>query len=348
MGCCMSKNLPPEHALIDNTLKKDHSLNTAISKILLLGPGESGKSTLFKQMTSIYGKGYTDEDRKGYREAVYVNVMTSVKSMSDYYDSGTDMKELKQTIGEAADSARQILLKAGDFTLDLVPQLQTFWADPAIQEVHALGARYHLNESSAYFFEQLDTIGKPDYVPTFQDIVRCRIRTTGIVELEFLVEKHIFKLFDMGGQRNERKKWIHCFENVTAVIFVAALSSYDQFLIEDEKVNRITEAINLFDDICNGKWFRKTAMILFLNKKDLFQDKIKKLPIITAFPEYTGKNEYTDTSEFIQKKFEERNRQKKQLYTHLTCATATDNIRMVFNAIKDIIIRAGLKDIGLV
>jgi len=119
-------------------------------------------------------------------------------------------------------------------------------------------------------------------------------------------------------------------------------------LIEDDRMNRMTEAINLFDDICNGKWFKRTAMMLFLNKKDVFAEKCKRVPITIWNPEYTGKNDFLEAAEFIQKEFEKRNRQKKQVYTHLTCATATDNIKMVFNAIKDIIIRAGLKDIGLV
>jgi len=110
----------------------------------------------------------------------------------------------------------------------------------------------------------------------------------------------------------------------------------------------MTEALNLFGDICNGQWFRRTAMILFLNKRDLFAEKCQKISIKTLFHEYNGKNEYQEAAEYIQKKFEGVNRQKKQIYTHLTCATATDNIKMVFNAIKDIIIRAGLKDIGLV
>jgi len=268
--------------------------------------------------------------------------------MSEYYDVFYELKELKCKISDKADQSRQALVKVQDLSPDLVSPIQDFWNDPAIQEVYNLGPRYHLNESAQYFFEQIENICKVDYVPSFQDVVRCRIRTTGIVELEFQVEKHIFKLFDMGGQRNERKKWIHCFENVTAVIFVAALSSYDQMLIEDDKVNRMHEAINLFDDICNGRWFRRTAMILFLNKRDLFAEKCKRIPITNVFPEYTGKHDFPESAEYIQKQFESRNKHKKQVYTHLTCATATDNIKMVFNAIKDIIIRAGLKDIGLV
>jgi hypothetical protein len=60
-------------------------------------------------------------------------------------------------------------------------------------------------------------------------------------------------MYDVGGQRNERKKWIHCFDDVTAVIFVASLSEYDQVLYEDHTVNRMDEAVTLFADIANSK-----------------------------------------------------------------------------------------------
>jgi len=219
MGCCVAKDVSPDQREIEKTLHKDRDRDLSISKVLLLGPGESGKSTLFKQMINLYGKGFSDEDRKGFREAVHINVITSIKQMSEYYEFFTEQKELKERIGDAAESARQLLCKSGELTPDLIVPLKTFWNDPAIQEVYNMGSRFHLTDSTNYYFEQIDTICARDYVPSFQDIIRCRVRTTGIVELEFKIEQHIFKLFDMGGQRNERKKWIHCFENVTAVIF---------------------------------------------------------------------------------------------------------------------------------
>ena len=80
-----------------------------------------------------------------------------------------------------------------------------------------------------------------------------------------------FRIFDVGGQRNERRKWIHAFDNVNAVVFVAAMSEYDQVLFEDETQNRMEEALQLFDQIINSKWFKTTSMILILNKKDLFE-----------------------------------------------------------------------------
>lgn len=76
-------------------------------------------------------------------------------------------------------------------------------------------------------------------MPTEQDILRTRVKTTGIVEVHFSFKNLNFKLFDVGGQRSERKKWIHCFEDVTAIIFCVAMSEYDQVLHEDETTVRI-------------------------------------------------------------------------------------------------------------
>ena len=84
------------------------------------------------------------------------------------------------------------------------------------------------------FLDDLDRLGAKDYQPTEQDILRTRVKTTGIVEVHFSFKNLNFKLFDVGGQRSERKKWIHCFEDVTAIIFCVAMSEYDQVLHEDE------------------------------------------------------------------------------------------------------------------
>jgi len=51
------------------------------------------------------------------------------------------------------------------------------------------------------------------------------------------------------------------------------MSAYDRKLYEDEKINRMTETLNLFENICNSKWFRDISVILFLNKSDLFREK---------------------------------------------------------------------------
>jgi guanine nucleotide-binding protein subunit alpha len=71
-------------------------------------------------------------------------------------------------------------------------------------------------------------------MPNDQDMLRSRLRTTGITETVFELGELTYHMFDVGGQRSERKKWIHCFEGVQCLMFLVALSGYDQCLVEDK------------------------------------------------------------------------------------------------------------------
>ena len=146
---------------------------------------------------------------------------------------------------------------------------------------------FQLHDSAHFFLNDLARISAPGYVPTEQDVLRSRVRTTGIVRSDFKIKRVNFTMFDVGGQRNERRKWIHAFDNCNAVVFVAALSEYDQVLYEDDGTNRMEEALSLFEQICNSKWFAETSVILFLNKQDLFVEKLATQPLskyVAAYP----------------------------------------------------------------
>jgi len=198
------------------------------------------------------------------------------------------------------------------------------------------------------FFSKIRTVVQPDYVPSIDDVMHVRVRTTGIVEQSFVIEGNEFRMFDVGGQRNERKKWIHCFEHVTAVLFVAAISAFDLTLFEDDKVNRMSEALKVFEEILLSPWFKQTSIILFLNKRDLFALKIKKVKLKTYFPDYAGDNSYEDAVNYIVSIFHQKNSQSERtIYTHVTCATDSSNVQAVFNAVKDIIIKRSLQEGGL-
>ena len=84
------------------------------------------------------------------------------------------------------------------------------------------------------FIEDMERIWADGYVPNNQDLLRCRLRTTGIMESRFDLGQLTYRMFDVGGQRSERKKWIHCFENVHCLLFLVAISGYDQCLVEDK------------------------------------------------------------------------------------------------------------------
>lgn len=296
-------------------------------------------------MITIYGKGFPDEERKNYTSIVHNNVITSMKTLC------LQLSRYGKVLPENENPLTFFLNDVKDETVDeqVGDIIKRLWADPAIKTTYENRADFQLNDSAEYFFDRIQDIMMKGYIPTEQDVLRSRVRTTGIVENEFTIESNNFKMFDVGGQRNERKKWIHCFENVTAVIFVAAISEYDQKLYEDENTNRMVEALNLFEEICNSRWFHNTSIILFLNKRDIFNAKIVKVSLSSHFPDFPGpENDPVAAQEWIREQFDSRNKNtSKQIYAHITCATDTTNIAAVFNAVKDIIIRNSLRQAGL-
>jgi len=155
-------------------------------------------------------------------------------------------------------------------------------------------------------------------------------------------------MIDVGGQRSERKKWIHCFQDVTAILFCVAMSEYDLKLVEDETVNRMTESITLFEEVCNCSWFNDTNIILFLNKSDIFNEKSERIDLKVCFPEYTGGCDPKQGTLFLKDKFSSLNRNpRKMIYIHVTCATSTENITFVFGAVKECIVRSSLMLSGI-
>ncbi|XP_065359956.1 G protein alpha i subunit [Calliphora vicina] len=354
MGCAVStardKEAIERSKSIDRALREEGERAASEVKLLLLGAGESGKSTIVKQMKIIHESGYSQEECEEYRRVVYSNTIQSlmaiIRAMGhlkiDFADpSKTEIARQFFTYASAAEEG--ILLP------ELVLLMKKLWSDAGVQQSFSRSREYQLNDSAAYYLNSLDRISQPNYVPTQQDVLRTRVKTTGIVETHFKCKGLYFKMFDVGGQRSERKKWIHCFECVTAIIFCVALSGYDLVLAEDEEMNRMIESLKLFDSICNSKWFVETSIILFLNKKDLFEEKIKRSPLTICFPEYTGSNSFEDAACYIRMKFESLNKRKdqKEIYTHFTCATDTNNVQFVFDAVSDVIIKNNLKECGL-
>jgi len=331
---------------IETTMTEDYKKEQCIHKLLLLGAGESGKSTLFKQLLTIYGSGFTEDDRRSYKSAVHSNVIANIQTLVQQSDNPWG-SPLAQELGA---SKRQILELKVEQPLDakIAVHIESLWKDRGIQITFEHRSRFQLVDNADYFFDRVHQVVAPDYIPTIEDIMRVRVRTSGIVERAFSIEGHEFRMFDVGGQRNERKKWIHCFEHVTAVLFVAAISAFDLTLFEDDRVNRMSEALQIFEGIVNSRWFKETPMILFLNKRDLFAQKIKKVQLRDYFPDFRGDNSYDNAVAFITHMFVIKNQNdKRMIYTHVTCATDVSNIKAVFNAVKDIIIKRSLQDGGL-
>jgi len=316
-------------------------------KLLLLGPGESGKSTVFKQMKIIQKNGgYKEDELLAYKFIIFGNCITQMKVIvSAAMKIGIEM-ETEENKARAARISK--LPAAGDaWSRQVGEDIKELWADKGIQQAYEYRDKiFQLNDSAAYFFQNIERFIEPNYVPSEQDVLRARVRTTGIEEALFAFEDMAFRMLDVGGQRSERRKWIHCFDSVTAVVFCASLSEYDQSLREDDGQNRMKESLLLFDEICNSPWFKDTNFILFLNKTDLFREKIQKIDLSVCFPQYQGGCNFEAASAFIKARFLEQNASPHTIYTHFTCAISTENVEFVFKCVRETLLRAIMNEIA--
>jgi GTPase SAR1 family protein len=154
------------------------------------------------------------------------------------------------------------------------------------QEANSIG----LGDNASFFLENVVRIAKADYSPTTEDILKSRIRTTGIASLNFLIDQVKTELVDVGGQKSERARWQRCFQNVTFLMFVVSLSDFDQSMFENEGISRTQDSVDLFASIANSPIFESKQIFLVLNKVDIFKKKLQASPdkFKTAYPGFTG------------------------------------------------------------
>ncbi|XP_012670110.1 guanine nucleotide-binding protein subunit alpha-13a [Clupea harengus] len=343
---------------IDKGISRDKTYVKRLVKILLLGAGESGKSTFLKQMRIIHGEDFDQRAREEFRATIYSNVIKGVRVLVDAREKlhipwgdpdnqvhgetmmGFDTRSSMMTLG---------MVETKVFN-HYLPSIRALWNDSGIQNAYDRRREFQLGESVKYFLDDLDKLGEPEYLPTKQDILLARKPTKGIHEYDFEIKKVPFKMVDVGGQRSERRRWFECFDSVTSILFLVSSSEYDQVLMEDRQTNRLMESLNIFETIANNRVFAKVSIILFLNKTDLLEEKVKTVSIQDYFPDYEGEpHDLPDVQKFLVECFrnKRRDQQQKPLYHHFTTAINTENIRLVFRDVKDTILHDNLKQLML-
>ncbi|KAJ7926205.1 G-protein alpha subunit [Mycena leptocephala] len=240
---------------IELQLQRDYLRAKNEIKILVLSAAGYDPSKLLRQMKFLHSEGYSARERDAYKEIIFSNIVASMRAVLEA------MPQLDLALSPINDAHRAIVLslpaqiEADTLPRDIADSVRGLWRDPGVKEAVRRSEQFHLNDSALYYFNSIDRIAAVNYVPTDQDIIRSRVKTTGLTEMTFRVGELTYKMLYLGGQRSERRKWLHCFENVNAVLFCASLSDYDQMLYEDESVNYLQEAFTLFDSICNSRWF---------------------------------------------------------------------------------------------
>jgi len=296
-------------------------------KVLLLGAGESGKSTVVKQLRLLHNAVLSDRELSITANSLHQNVVDCMKALL------SARKKLNLPALSSQDEKTEVDINAWDasegttdgkvgiehdtlakrLSPELGKRIIALFNSPSIQKAYARRSEFWLLDSFPYFMDNLERFCSSNWVPSDDDSVMARVKTTGIVTIEIDHEieqkqdqdpKFLrFQVVDVGGQRNERKKWIHCFDDVKAILYCDNLAGYNQVLYEDSSKNRMIESLEIFSKLTHNKLFEKTPIFLFLNKRDLFEKMVTEVDMKVTFPDYKGGKDYKAAMDYIQTNF---------------------------------------------
>ncbi|KAI8927424.1 guanine nucleotide binding protein, alpha subunit [Entophlyctis helioformis] len=344
-----SRQLAEERArskAIDDQIAKDRASMIARGsdpRILVLGSGDCGKTTFMKQLRILHGGGYEDFERMAYRKYLVSNIRDGATALIAWA-TGLGMDKTSTDLASHIQTVMDYYTRAPPNTTKL-PQavakaIESIWSDAHIKEavLTATPSELSMQDTGDYFLSQAATFANDQYIPTNQDILNIRVPTTQITETVFNISGKPFHFYDCGGQQKYRKGWT-------------------PMLIEDPTVNRMTDAITLFGQICNHPLLKSIPVTLFMNKMDLFEKKIAMSDIGKHFPDYhkisAEKRGFKKAVRFFEKLFrgtingDQTGEKSGFLVTYITCCTDTEVMSAIVKPVLASVLRRGLKDAGL-
>ncbi|XJO71200.1 hypothetical protein BDV3_000755 [Batrachochytrium dendrobatidis] len=345
---------------IDSIIAKERALLNKYHdpKILLLGSGDSGKSTFVKQLRILHGGGYFEDERKSFRPIILENIRDAIVTLitaaseNNFEIKSDETKARIKTIFEHYRIGKDAL---SIFKLNnkMTETIHAVWQDPDIQNVYSkratLEKKAMIPDNTQFFLDRVTNFSDLSYLPSNDDILYSRTMTVAITETNFSIENTKYRFFDVGGQQKYRKQWAPYFDTVDSILFIASVASYDQFLVEDPAINRMADAIQLFGEIAHNVLLHHIPLTLFLNKKDIFEAKLLYSDVIKHFPDFKGSpGNVKHAARFFQKQFESACMdQNKQVYIHFTCCTDTEAMDIIVITVIQVMLKKEFQNIGM-
>ena len=238
----------------------------------------SGKSTLFKHLKYMFDSLPKEEELKIIEKILKENLFSYLSTFCSWnkekLDYSTEYFEKTKMEEECLLLESQNLIRSKNF-----------------EEIYN---KYYLNSSTLSppfinlisLSERCEEISKEKKNINAIDALKVRVKTTGICENVIKLENYDLILFDVGGARSERRKWIHCFDQVGVVFYTANVNHFSCNLVEDENTNAMKESLTLFEELVNNQWFKNAQIYLFFTHIDMFEFNLKNN--LEKFKEITG------------------------------------------------------------
>eukprot|EP01102_Stenamoeba_stenopodia_P013924 TRINITY_DN4574_c0_g1_i1.p1 TRINITY_DN4574_c0_g1~~TRINITY_DN4574_c0_g1_i1.p1 ORF type:complete len:355 (-),score=53.82 TRINITY_DN4574_c0_g1_i1:131-1195(-) len=353
MGSCESAEEKEATKLsrdIDRTLKHDNRkvIQRRIDLLLLGSPG-SGTGLLRRQIKLLYCDGWTDDEKATLRKVIHSKLFVWMHNFVEACRGfGIEIKDAKSR-EIAEEFERMDLSKTTDLVLDdeMASKIERLWGDSSIIEAYDRWAQLNPSETaevSHFFYSIHRLVG--DFLVTEEDCIMANVRSTRVEDQEFgFVNSHL-RLVDGTGCRGRPKKWMHCFQNVLAVVFFVALAEFDLPLPEDPCVFRLWKELKNFKTMADCEGFAKCAIIVILNQKDIFEEKLRTgASLQKVFPEYQGSTA-EDAINFVRDKFVSQSTSGRDIYTNYTNARSVEYVKLIFAAVQNVLLGARFEDDG--
>jgi len=303
-------------------------------KAIILGPGDSGKTTYWRQLRNLYANGLTEDEKVALIPLLRISIIEDMKRMVAFANESSIY--LPEQIRNEISYLESIDAAIDDIVPEIADAISKLWECPVIQKVYEQASFLCSSDHSSFFLDKVKEIFANDYYPSPEDIIKSRIRTTGINELRFLINDKKVILADIGGQKCERNKW-KVLQGINVVIFVVSLSDFNQMLFEEKSEGRTEDSIQLFEATIKSKGFSNLPLFLVFNKVDEFRKKFCKYPdsFRKAYPMYQGEMSDPDAAiQYIISTYKSRiptdRPENAHLYTYVTCAVDMEEMRSTF------------------
>ncbi|KAK0399268.1 hypothetical protein QR680_002969 [Steinernema hermaphroditum] len=323
VGAVESKSAPKEDhddEIHDNDVEDDPQDEPATLRLLLLGAAESGKTTLLEQIRMLYNQEFSEMELFHRKSFIYANIVHSMKCILAFMKK--ENIDFAENINK--DHADIVMTRLENhycpFNEEQYRAIDTLWKDTNVQVAYNRRGEYNLNDSAKYFFENLPRINNVDFQPTPQDLIMTYVPTIGVQNVIFAAKSQSFQLFDMGGQKIDRRKWATMYDGIDAIFFCMAISEYDQMMIEDQSTNRLQDSLYLLEKISSEPKFLSTPIFLFLNETDVFYEKLKRVPLAKYITDFAGSTD-KEALQCVEAKARERCcKHQGNMYVYYTCA----------------------------
>ncbi|TFL00909.1 guanine nucleotide binding protein, alpha subunit [Pterulicium gracile] len=312
----------------------------------LVPPNEDEPTSLTgAELSSSSGDGQTSSWRS---QEVFVRGVTGWRSVLDNARLNQQAHGSNVYSVESVDECQQVLYRCR-------ADIAALWGDAKVRDV-LKRKKVRLEEGPGFFLNDLRRVTSLKYSPSDDDVLKARLKTVGVSEYKFEMEVAAgrdagteWRIIDVGGSRSQvSRAWVPFFEDVDAIVFLAPISAFDQVLSEDRTVNRLEDSVLLWKAVCSNKLLANVELVLFLNKCDILDTKLKSGIRLAKYVRTYGEreNDLESVTKYLKGKFSAIHREyspnPRKFYVFATSVTDTTTTGGIIASVRDIVVRRHL------